>query len=210
MPHQNIKNMQGEKAMNTATSDKSAPDLINEFLGAAYVFASAIRAVLDEELLRDTAHGQLTISQLKLLKLIALNDWLTVGDAAGFLGVSKAAASKAVDKLVRKMYLQRNPGKQDRREICLSLTDASRRLLARYESRREEKLNEIFSRSVPAELRQVSALLDCLTARVEIENLRAEPGKLCMQCGTYFRAKCMLRTQLGRDCFHLRKKAKKL
>jgi DNA-binding MarR family transcriptional regulator len=198
--------MQGKDAVNISSGEKNAPGLVNEFLGAAHVFATAMHTVLDEELLRDAAYGQLTASQLKLLKLVGLNDSLTVGDAAGFLRVSKAAASKAVDKLVRKMYLQRSPGKQDRRETCLSLTDASRKLLSRYESQREEKLKEIFNMSIPAELRQVSALLDCLTARIAIENFSAQPGKLCMQCGTYFRESCLLRTQLGQECFHLRKK----
>ncbi len=201
-----MKNMQGKDAKEIASREKNAPGLVNDFLGAAHVFAAAMHTVLEEDLLRDASYGQLSIAQLKLLKLISLNDSLTVGEAAAFLKVSKAAASKAVDKLVRKMYLQRSPGKLDRREICLSLTDASRRLLARYQAEREQKLKEIFSMSVPAELQQVSALLDCLTARIAIENFSAQPGKLCLQCGTYFRESCLLRTQLGRRCFHLRKK----
>ncbi len=183
-----------------------ASNLVNEFLGAAHIFAAAMHTVLEEDLLKDASYGQLTISQLKLLKMVSLSESLTVGDAAYFLKVSKAAASKAVDKLARKLYLQRSPGKLDRRETCLSLTDASRNLLSRYETKRQEKLKEIFGTSVPAELRQVSALLDCLTARMAIENFSAQPGKLCLQCGTYFRENCLLKTQLGRDCFHLREK----
>ena len=198
--------MQGNITEKTGPGDESVPALVNDFLGAAHIFAAAMHAVLEEDLLRDASYGQLSISQMKLLKLIGLNESLTVGEAAAFLKVSKAAASKAVDKLVRKLYLQRSPGRVDRREICLSLTDASRKLLSSYESARDQKLKDIFSMSVPAELRQVSALLDCLTARIAIENFSAQPGKLCLQCGTYFRESCLLRTQLGRECFHLRKK----
>lgn len=189
-----------------AAGEKNAPELVNDFLGAAHVFAAAVNAVLEEDLLRDASYGQLSISQLKLLRLVGLNGSLTVGDAAAFLKVSKPAASKAVDKLVRKMYLERSPGKLDRREIWLSLTDASWKLLSGYGVAREKKLKEIFSMSVPAELRQVAALLDCLTARIAIEDFSAQPGKLCLQCGTYFRESCLLRTQLGRECFHLRSK----
>ncbi len=205
-PTQRAKFMQGKDSRNIASGERNASNLVNEFLGAAHVFASAMHKVLEEDLLRDASYGQLTISQLKLLKLVSLKESLTVGDAAAFLKVSKAAASKTVEKLVRKIYLQRSPGKLDRRETCLSLTDASRTLLSRYETERQEKLKEIFSMSVPAELHQVSALLDCLTARIAIENFSAQPGKLCLQCGTYFRENCLLRTQLGLDCFHLRKK----
>jgi DNA-binding MarR family transcriptional regulator len=198
--------MQGKDPKSIPSGDRRTPSLVSEFLGAAHVFASAVHTVLEEDLLRDASYGQLSSSQLKLLRLVGINESLTVGDAAAFLNVSKAAASKAVDKLVRKEYLQRSPGRVDRRETRLSLTDASRGLLSRYASEREEKLREIFSMSVPAELRQVSALLDCLTARIAIENFSAQPGKLCMQCGTYFRESCLLRTQLGRECFHLRPK----
>lgn len=200
--------MQRQGSTSDDAGEKSSSSLVNDFLGAAHVFATAVNVVIDEDLLRNASDGQLTVSQMKLLKLVGLNDTLTVGDVAAFLQVSKAAASKAVDKLVRKMFLQRSPGETDRRETCLSLTEQSRRLLARYNSAREQKLKEIFSLSVPAELRQVSGLLDCLSARIAIENSSAQPGKLCLQCGTYFRENCLLRTQLGRHCFHLRRKTK--
>jgi len=205
-PTQRAKFMQGKDLENIASGEKNTSNLVTEFLGAAQVFAAAMHAVLEEDLLKDASYGQLTISHLKLLKLVSLSESLTVGDAAVFLNVSKAAASKAVDKLARELYLRRSPGKSDRRETCLSLTDTSRNLLARYETKRQGKLREIFSMSVPAELSHVTALLDCLTARMAIENFSAQPGKLCLQCGTYFRENCLLKTQLGRECFHLRKK----
>jgi DNA-binding MarR family transcriptional regulator len=47
---------------------------------------------------------------MKLLRLVGLSDGLAVGDAAAFLRVSKAAASKAVDKLVKRLFLQRSSG----------------------------------------------------------------------------------------------------
>ncbi len=209
MPHSKSGLAMLEKgSKDTVVAEKNTPALVNDFLGAAYVFAAAVHAVLEEDLLRDESYGGLTLPQMQLLKLVDLNDALTVGDAAEFLKVSKAAASKSVGKLERKMLLQRSSGKKDRREICLSLTDQSRKLLLRYESVREQKLRDIFGMSVPAELRQISALLDCLSARVAIENFSAQPGKPCLQCGIYFREGCLLRTQLGYECFHLRKKAK--
>ncbi len=179
---------------------------VDDFLGAVYIFSTMVNVLTEEDLLKNASYGQVTPSQVKLLRLVGRNDGLTVGDAAVFLRVSKAAASKAVDKLVRKLLLQRSPGRTDRREICLSLTDESRLVLARYESAREQKLREVFSMSAPAELAKISALLDCFSARIAIENSSAQPGSLCLQCGTYFRKDCLLRTQLGRQCFHQREK----
>jgi hypothetical protein len=121
-----------------------------------------------------------------------------------FLRVSFAAASKAVDRLARGLYLQRNQGKTDRREIILSLTDQSEPLLAHYENARLQKLAGIFGLAASTELRHIATLLDCLSSRIAIENSCAEPGRLCLQCGTAFRESCFLKTQLGRECFHLR------
>jgi DNA-binding MarR family transcriptional regulator len=197
--------MQHKNSTGGPLGDKGMTAQVDDFLGAVYVFSTMVNVLTEEDLLRDASHGLLTPSQMKLLRLVDLNDGLTVGDAAAFLRVSKAAASKAVDKLVKKLFLQRSSGQTDRREIRLSLTDESRKILARYENAREQKLREIFSMSVPAELSTISALLDCFSARIAIENSSAQPGRLCLQCGTYFRKNCLLRTQLGRQCFHQRR-----
>ena len=65
-----------------------------------------------------------------------MTDARTINDVALFLGVSDAAASKVVDRLVRRKLLPRTEGHPDRREIHLSLTESSRCLLAAYD---EEK-----------------------------------------------------------------------
>jgi DNA-binding MarR family transcriptional regulator len=105
-------------------------ELINDFLGSTQVFASSVNNVIEKRLLRKVGPRQLTSSQFKLLKLVGLTDAQLIGDVAAFLGVSNAAASKAVDKLVRQGLLVRNEAQRDRRAIQLSLTASSRRVLA--------------------------------------------------------------------------------
>src|SRR5271157_3467137 len=107
-------------------------ELINDFLGSTHVFASSVSNVIEERLLREVGPPQITFSQFKLLKLVALTDAQTIGDVAAFLSVSNAAASKAVDKLVRQDLLVRKEAQRDRRAIQLSLTASSRQLLAAY------------------------------------------------------------------------------
>ena len=82
-------------------------ELSNEFLSSARVFAWSVREVIERTVLREVAGNSLTFSQLKLLYLVAHTDTLNISDAAAFLGVSAAAASKAVDKLVRRRLLRR-------------------------------------------------------------------------------------------------------
>src|SRR5512142_242543 len=104
------------------------------------------------------------------MKLVAMTDAQRIGDVALFLGVSNAAASKAVDKLVRRKLLRRAEGEKDRRVIHLALTSASRRLLQAYEGAKEQKLQHIFGRFSEDDLRRASELLDLLSAGIVEHN----------------------------------------
>lgn len=185
--------------------DARMAEPIHEFLGSAHVFASAVSDVLERRLLDDIAGDGLTLSQLKLLKLVALTDAHTISDVAAFLGVSNAAASQAVDKLVRRMLLRRTEGEADRRASQLSLTTPGRGLLAAYEAARNQKLQEIFGECSPEQLRAAAELLDRLSASI-VEHT-AKPEEICLQCGIYFREKCVLREYVRCTCFYQRHKA---
>ncbi len=175
--------------------------ITHDFLGSAYVFTSAVEDVIEQRLLEEVAGKQLTLSQFRLLKLVAVTDAHTISDVGLFLGVSNAAASKAVDKLVRRRLLRRKEGQPDRREIRLSLTESSKRLLAAYEQKRQRKLAEVFRGFAEDELKRTKNLLDRLSVGL-VDHHR--PGEVCLHCGTYFRNQCLVRKLLRRDCFYLR------
>jgi MarR family transcriptional regulator, temperature-dependent positive regulator of motility len=175
-------------------------DIAHDFLGSAHVFASAVEEVVEKRLLEEIAGKHLTLSQFKLIKMVAMTDARTITDVALFLGVSNAAASKAVDKLVRRKLLRRAEGQPDRREIRLSLTESSRRLLAAYEEKKERKLAELFHGFPEDELRRTARLLDRLSAG--LVDHHAGPDETCLQCGIYFRDDCLVRRLVGRHCFY--------
>jgi len=129
-------------------------ELSNEFLSSARVFAWSVREVIERTVLRMVAGNSLTFAQLKLLYLVAHTDTLNIGDAAAFMGVSAAAASKAVDKLVRRRLLRRTETQADRRISHLSLTETSRKLMEAYKAARDQMANAIFSRFSADELRR--------------------------------------------------------
>jgi DNA-binding MarR family transcriptional regulator len=181
------------------TRDRSLRE-IDDFLGSAHVFASAVADIIEQRLLEKAAEGQVTASQMKLLKLVAMTDSYTLGDVASFLRVSDAAASKAVDRLVRRGLLRRTEGQFDRRVMHLCLTPASRRLLTAYETARERKLQAIFVQFPPEELRRASELLDRLSA--DIVDHSSSPEELCLKCGIYFREQCLVRQLVPRNCFY--------
>lgn len=138
--------------------------------------------------------------------MVALTDAQTIGDVALFLAVSDAAASKAVDKLVRRRLLRRTEALSDRREIRLSLTPASRRILHAYEQGKERKLQRLFREFPADDLRRTAELLDRLSAGL-IDHT-ADPEQICLQCGIYYRDRCLVRQLVKRNCFYHRNKSR--
>jgi DNA-binding MarR family transcriptional regulator len=185
----------------TSRVEDGKAELIHDFLASAHVFAAAVADEVEEALLRGTGGRGVTPSQMKLLKLVSLGESQTIGSVAAFLDVSAAAASKAVDRLVRKGLLVRKEGAADRRFIHLALTDAGRRRLEAFELARRRKLLEMFGDFAEEELRKASSLLDRLSLRVAE---RAEGSEdVCLKCGIYFRRDCLVRRLEGRRCLYL-------
>jgi DNA-binding MarR family transcriptional regulator len=188
-------------------SSASTAEVINDFLGSTQVFASSVNEVIEARLLREIGPPQMTFPQFKLLKMVALTDAQTIGDVAAFLSVSNAAASKAVDRLVRQGLLVRKEAQRDRRAIQLSLTASSRKLLAAYNTAKDRKLASVFRQCSAQDLQRTAELLDRLSAGIVDRTDRAED--LCLQCGIYFRKKCLVRQLFRRNCIYHRQRGHK-
>ncbi|MDP1891457.1 MAG: winged helix DNA-binding protein [Gemmatimonadaceae bacterium] len=184
-----------------------ATGLINEFLGSSHVFHSVVTDVIENGLLRDVTHGKLTFPQLKLLRIVALEIVQSVSEVAAFLGVSKAAASKAVDGLVRRRLLKRSEGKPDRRSIHVSLTAQGQRLMTEYHAARDARLGALFSQFTANELSHTAKLLDRLSTRMSED--REEAHEVCHQCSIYFRERCHMRQMVNRNCLYSRHRSKR-
>lgn len=183
-------------------SSSITPNGTYEFLSAARVFAKAVRDVIEGAVLEGVAGTKLTMPQLKLLYLVAHADSVTIGEAALFLGVSSPAASKTVEKLVRRRLLRRNDTQRDRRSSNLSLTESGRRLLQTYEEARNKKAVEIFSQYSPDVLRHTAELLDNLACGISSQRSGNPKDDLCMQCEIYYREECRFGQFGARKCFY--------
>ena len=188
-------------------ANQSTQQLVNELLGSAHLFLAAVSGVMEQKLLSEIVGKQLSLSQLKILKLLDLTEAHNVGDVAAFLGVSDAAASKAVDRLARLKYLRRTESRKDRRSSDLSLAAAGQRLLSRYESAKDRKLAEMFRDLDPDDLRQTSAFLERMTKG--IVNDSANPEEICLQCGIYLKKRCLVREAAQAQCSYQLRKSKR-
>jgi DNA-binding MarR family transcriptional regulator len=180
----------------------ATPDLIYDFLCSARVFARAVRDVFEADVLREVADGKLTMPHLMLLNLVAKTDSVTIGDAATFLGVSSPAASKTVEKLVRRRLLRRNDIQDDRRSSELSLTDQGRQILEAYETTRNQKAADIFSQYGPEVLRETAEVLDHLASGIASQQAETNKGYVCLQCEIYFRQDCRFGRFGNRNCYY--------
>lgn len=180
-----------------------AEDLINELLGSANVFVAALSGVMEQKLLLEIAGKQLTLSQLKILKLLDLGGGRNIGDVAAFLGVSNAAASKTVDRLVHRKYLRRAEGRTDRRSTELSLAAVGKKLLHRYETAKRRRLSQVFGGLDPDDVRRTAEYLERLTKGIVTHS--GSPEEICLQCGIYLQKRCLVREVSRTDCSYQRR-----
>jgi DNA-binding MarR family transcriptional regulator len=177
--------------------------LVNDFLGSVRILSTTIDEWMEQEL-REVTDDRVTTSQLKVLKLVARTNARRIGDVADFLAVSNAAASKAVDRLVRRGLIRRTEAASDRRAVELSLTPEGRTLLAQYEAATTQVLKDLFGSLDQSLLKETADFLDHLSTEV-VRTGRVRDG-ICLRCGIHFRDRCILRQSVGKNCyFHLHK-----
>jgi DNA-binding MarR family transcriptional regulator len=118
----------------------------------------------------------LTLTQLKALHVLDLvSDEASVKDLAEGLGLSLPAASRTVDGLLRRGYLERREDEQDRRVKRLTLTAAGRDAVERLNRARLAGL-EGFASTLSDDQR--SRLGGAIASLLEREEIRAcRPGR---------------------------------
>ena len=139
--------------------ETASDDQFYRFLRYGHVLRSLLREFLEEDFLRQVCPHRLTRSQFCFLKLIAANADLQVGEVARCLGVSPAATSKNLEKLVRLGLVVREASNEDRRVTLLSASDAGRQLVAQVFPRHAEIVEAEFSRLTALEQATLAALL---------------------------------------------------
>jgi DNA-binding MarR family transcriptional regulator len=173
-------------------------ELIRQVMGASHVFCSSVNELLDRTL-EEASDEQLAMSQVKLLLLISRpGQRFKVTDVAAFLGVTNAAASRAIDRLVQRGLVDRTVSRDDRRAVDLALTPLAEELLARFTEVRNRELLRLLGDHPDEKLERAAQLLDELS--VLLLDPEAEVDERCLRCGVHFRSGCVLRDVLGREC----------
>jgi DNA-binding MarR family transcriptional regulator len=108
--------------------------------------------------------SHLTLSQLKILMLLARHGNVPGGELAGLLGVGPAALSGMVDRLVQQDLVTRTEDRHDRRVRRIGLTKTGSELIGNIFNAGAEKMRALLSRLSAEELATV-AQATCLLVR---------------------------------------------
>lgn len=173
-------------------------DVIRQMMGASHLFCTTVSELLERSL-AESSQEQLVLSQVKLLLLIGRpGQRLKVTEVADFLGVTNAAASRSIDRLVQRGLVERTVSKEDRRAVDLALTEESRTLLGRFEEVRHRELLRLLDDFPTEKMRAAASLLDELSVRMA--ELAGGDEERCLRCAAHFREGCVMRDTLGREC----------
>lgn len=168
-------------------------DPAHEFLGSVSVFASVVSTIVDETLAGVSGENALTLGQLRFLELVAYGDEANLSEIARSVGISNAAVSRTLDKLVDLGLVTRRPGSADRRTIRLGLTEAGDAVLADYRARIESALVGTLAESGSETLVPITAAVDRMTrALLGARVGEPPPCRGCIACNLFRRADCPL------------------
>jgi len=146
------------QASDTTTPHASAAELAEELLALWHHLmrgqSRTMFALLDEL--------DLSMSHIKALQVLSdCGCELAVKEVSEELGLSLPGASRTVDGLMRRGYLERREDDQDRRMKRIGITDAGREVVRRIVGARLEGLEQFTSSLTPEQRdRLMSALAD--------------------------------------------------
>lgn len=177
----------------------SADPPMEELLGSAQVFSAAVSGLLEAQI--QEAGLDLAVSQVRMLALIERLPTCGIAHLADYMGVSNAAVSRSVDRLVRRGLVDRTAAGGDRRAVDLRVTRAGRTVVRRYQAAVRNALDQLAPSLEADRVREAIELLDRLSL-VMVQRY-ADVDEACFRCGMHFREKCVLRRVVGRRCLAL-------
>lgn len=171
-----------------------------DLIGAVRMLSETVEELVERRLQQEIAGERLSHSQWKLLEIFALTEVGNVTDLATFQGVSTAAASKAVDRLVRLGLLTRTEDPDDRRHICLSLSDEGRQLINTYLNELERRITQLFPPSALVESGELTDGLEGLLASSQA--MKQDLERICSRIHLTRHSACVVEQKMGGKCSH--------
>ncbi len=133
---------------------------------AFYLFARAM-ARSDPGRLEAWVELGLTMTQLRVLFLLRIEDGASAGALAERLNVTPSTLTRIVDRLVRQELVRREPDDDDRRLVLHYLSTTGASTVEEIERRGRARMDEVLDRLSDPQLERLVAALEDLSAALE-------------------------------------------
>ncbi len=167
---------------------------------ATDLFVSVLAKALTERLLTETFEGRVTAAQVQGLRYLAHNEERLMSDLADGLGISYPAATKTVERLVKKGLVVRESDPADRRVVRVRLTEPGAQLIRDIDGARSQMLTTVLASLEPGDrdslMRGMSAFIAAALKQVEDGDLLTG---ICLHCGDTHQPGCPVAAALQRS-----------
>jgi DNA-binding MarR family transcriptional regulator len=153
------------------TTAAAVPDLAQDL----YALVVFLHKNCNADLFEAVGVLELTLTQIKLLQQLEVADReVTLKEGAELVHVSLPAASRMVDELYRRGFVERHEDATDRRMKRIRLTDSGRSVIRRLNAARLSGLEQFAHTLTDAERRKLAAALSKLLERDDVAACRPE------------------------------------
>jgi len=171
--------------------------------GYTQILSQIINELYENTFLKGQEPEHVSKTQFSILRILSVGGTHAPSELADILHISRAAASKNVEKLVRQKLVNRTFVEEDRRIVQVSLTHAGSKLVNLYEDISLKKQDEALSKFSENERDEFSKLLgkyvrNCLYNETNVE-------AICMRCKGNIRDDCSI-GEFNQNCRYYLKK----
>lgn len=154
------------------------------------ILSQLLYDVIENNYLSEHASGYLSKTQFTILKILSVSGPYTVSEIADILHISRAAASKNIEKLVRTKLVRRKIIREDRRTMEVSLAESGASFVNDYEKARIKKQQTALSHfSKDEKLKFLELLREYVKNCVQQEK---NIDIICLQCNGIIKEDCSL------------------
>lgn len=129
--------MWGMPVSRPAETETDRTGVVEAVLGASRVLVAVAARSLAE------VAEEVTLPQFRALVVLASRGPQRVASLAEALGVTPPTATRMCDRLVRKGLVRRRTGREDRRQVNLTVTPTGRQLVAEVTERRRREIEQL-------------------------------------------------------------------
>lgn len=173
--------------------------IVDDAERSADLFVAVLEKALTNRLLNEEFEGQVTASQLHALRFLALNEQPLMSDLADGLGISYPAATKTVERLVKKGLARREDDPTDRRVVRVQLTEKGCELAKKIMTARNAGFHDVLRQMAAEDRRALLRGMDAFVSTI-VDSMDADEivASICLHCGNEHSEDCIVEAALAR------------